>query len=569
MNTFQKKIKQIHKKMIQNNINIVLLRSTNKYFNTYTHHYNNEVKYISGFKGSVADAIITNNKHFLFIDGRYHEQAKLEAPHFIIKLHKHKTIEQSWIYFLSQLSQTTYYSIFINMNHISHALNKQIRKIILLSNITITYANKNFININNVNKKSFNIYINKYNININDKFKYIYKYYNNKYFFLITKLDDISWITNLYSNQFNFDSTFISIALILYYKTIIGIKFLKHIPIIYSRTTIIRENVFFIFIKKLHSHINKITINPCITSQQVYLKIKKYNLKIKKSKNIIAYIKSIKNKKEIKYIRKSIQNTDKVMFETIQLIIKKINSNKNISEQIIFNILKKKFIKYKAYKLSFMPCCAANQHSAIIHYTTLSTNTIYNKTLFLIDAGASYKYKLATDLTRTFFISNHDTYPNIQYKKIYTIVLKASIAGLKAKIPINTAAKNLDIIIRHIIKKCGFNYNHSSGHGIGIHVHESIPNISSNSNHILKLGNVFSIEPGIYIRHFIGIRLENIVYLKKDKNIKNYIKIYPLSFSPFDNKLINYNMLTVRESLFLKTFQKHYTQHKKNNKTIS
>ena len=96
----------------------------------------------------------------------------------------------------------------------------------------------------------------------------------------------------------------------------------------------------------------------------------------------------------------------------------------------------------------------------------------------------------------------------------------------------------------------GFVFNHGLGHGIGINVHEYPPNLSQNE--IAKTpildGMCFSIEPGLYKEGAFGIRLENSCYFK-DNKIHSFVKMN------YENKLINYDMLSEEEKEWLKSFE--------------
>jgi Xaa-Pro aminopeptidase len=102
------------------------------------------------------------------------------------------------------------------------------------------------------------------------------------------------------------------------------------------------------------------------------------------------------------------------------------------------------------------------------------------------------------------------------YDEIHAILETAIAAGVAAAKP-GMAASQLDNIVRDVITKAGYgdNFLHRTGHGLGIDVHE-LPNIAANSDAILGAGNVFSIEPGIYLPGRFGIRLEDIVILHDD-----------------------------------------------------
>ena len=108
----------------------------------------------------------------------------------------------------------------------------------------------------------------------------------------------------------------------------------------------------------------------------------------------------------------------------------------------------------------------------------------------------------------------------------------------------------LDNLARKFLKKKGFDYPHGTGHGVGyfLNVHEGPVAISKSYKIILRPGHVMSNEPGFYKKGRYGIRLENMIYVKRDKNnmfFKN------LTLVPFDKNLINFKLLTKKEKNYL------------------
>lgn len=97
-------------------------------------------------------------------------------------------------------------------------------------------------------------------------------------------------------------------------------------------------------------------------------------------------------------------------------------------------------------------------------------------------------------------------------------------------------------------QKEGFFFPHGLGHGVGIEVHEAPPVLSVNSKYKLKNNNIFTIEPGLYKENHFGIRLENTVYLEKNKKVS-------LSHFPYEKELINYEMLNKKEQKWLIDWQ--------------
>ena len=175
--------------------------------------------------------------------------------------------------------------------------------------------------------------------------------------------------------------------------------------------------------------------------------------------------------------------------------------------------------------------------------------------MFLMDSGGLYEGGYATDLTRTFLIGDKATQ---KQKEIFTYVLKGAIAGMSAKIPKDTVGAQVDAMVRAPIWAGGYNFAHGTGHGVGIAVHEAPPSVSSKSQLRFYEGQVFSIEPGIYIENFGGVRIENLCTVLEDPKDKDFWRVMPLTYSPLDKNLIEEKLLTPSEKKFLKWYDKGF-----------
>jgi len=130
----------------------------------------------------------------------------------------------------------------------------------------------------------------------------------------------------------------------------------------------------------------------------------------------------------------------------------------------------------------------------------------------VIDIGAKVG-GYAADLTRTICLGA----PDAKFKRVYDIVLGAQLAAL-AIVKEDMTGEAADNVARTVIKEAGHGdaFGHSLGHGVGLAVHEA-PRLGPNSTDVLKSGMVFSIEPGIYLPGWGGIRIEDLVTLEDGK----------------------------------------------------
>jgi Xaa-Pro aminopeptidase len=132
--------------------------------------------------------------------------------------------------------------------------------------------------------------------------------------------------------------------------------------------------------------------------------------------------------------------------------------------------------------------------------------------------------------------------------------LKGHIALSNARFPTDTTGAQLDPLARQFLWRYSCDYNHSTGHGIGycLNVHEGPGAISKNNNIPLQAGMIFSNEPGYYKENQFGIRLENMMLVKKETN--GFLSFETISLVPFDSKFINDDLLDTSEISWLKTY---------------
>ena len=179
----------------------------------------------------------------------------------------------------------------------------------------------------------------------------------------------------------------------------------------------------------------------------------------------------------------------------------------------------------------------------------------------MCDSGGQYSFG-TTDVTRTISFSKQKN----SIKNMYTKVLKGHIAVAQTNINKFNTGKKIDIRARYFLKKDGFDYAHGTGHGVGFfsNVHEGPQAISKYNTIKLEAGMILSNEPGYYKKNQFGIRIENLVYVKKQKK-KLFFE--NLTMAPIEKDLINYNLLTNFEKNYL--FKYHLNVYSKISKYLN
>lgn len=250
---------------------------------------------------------------------------------------------------------------------------------------------------------------------------------------------------------------------------------------------------------KKHPEIKSLGIEENSLTVSEHKNFKKHFKKLKDFK----IGRNIKDKKEIFKIEKACQLGDRVF----EFILKKIRPG--ISEkELAFAI--ELFIKQQGGELSFPAIVAFGANSSVPHHQAGDTK-LKKGDFLLLDFGVKLK-NYCSDMTRTVFFGT----PSEKQKKIYQAVSEAQKKAIELIQKGERKASRIDKVARDYIISQDFpNIPHSLGHGIGLEVHES-PHLSQKSRDILKEGVVFSIEPGIYLPGFGGVRIEDLFVLEKE-----------------------------------------------------
>ncbi len=264
-------------------------------------------------------------------------------------------------------------------------------------------------------------------------------------------------------------------------------------------------------IKLLGIEENNLTVSEHKLLKKHFKKIKHFNLE-----------RSVKEKRELEKIEKACQLGDKAF----KYILKKIKPG--ITEkQLAYEI--ENYIKINGADLSFPTIVAFGKNSSIPHHHTGDTvlpppalapkardHSAQEGLIILLDFGVKLD-NFCSDMSRTLILGKVSG----RQRKMYKAVLEAqkravNFINSSVKAGKQIRAGQVDKVAREYISSKGFpSIPHSLGHGIGLEVHEH-PSISFKSREILMVGMVFSIEPGIYIPGFGGIRIEDLFILEKE-----------------------------------------------------
>ncbi len=239
-------------------------------------------------------------------------------------------------------------------------------------------------------------------------------------------------------------------------------------------------------------------------SNYMILKNNFSNIKWVETSNSIEVIAAVKDQTEIDALKTAIEITDSVFDEIVPMIKEGVTENK------IAATMSYKFKEHGAEGDSYDPIVASGWRSALPH--ACPTDKCLEKGDFVVmDFGALYNGYHA-DMTRTIVVGA----ATAKHHEIYNIVLKSQLAGIK-KAKHGITGAEVDMACRSIINNAGYGeyFNHSTGHGLGLEVHTH-PRLSSLNKEPLLENYVVTIEPGIYLPKWGGVRIEDDCWIQKD-----------------------------------------------------
>jgi Xaa-Pro dipeptidase len=220
--------------------------------------------------------------------------------------------------------------------------------------------------------------------------------------------------------------------------------------------------------------------------------------------SFIRELRKVKDAKEIELMRKAAKLTSegmRVAYETVAPGIREYE----VAAEIEYAMRKQGSSGTAFETIVASGVCSAFPHGGC------SDKKIREGDLVVVDVGATYKF-YRSDMTRTLVAGK----PSEKQKKLYQIVKTAQETAFEAVTP-NVKTADVDGVARKIIADAGYDecFVHNLGHGVGLEVHEP-PTLSPDSKDVLAVGNVVTVEPGIYLVGYGGVRIEDTVLVQRN-----------------------------------------------------
>ena len=212
-------------------------------------------------------------------------------------------------------------------------------------------------------------------------------------------------------------------------------------------------------------------------------------------------LRTVKDEEELRLLARAVEIADQAFEEVAPSI------EPGVTEEEVAWELEKDMRERGADAIAFDIIVGAGPNGALPHHRA-GDKVIQRGEAVVIDMGARYQ-GYCSDLTRTLIMGE----PDETFRKVYDTVLRAQLLSEETVEPGMTGAE-CDAIARDVIAEAGYgdNFGHSLGHGVGLAVHE-LPRVGPNAEDVLEDGMVFTIEPGIYLSGWGGVRIEDMVVL--------------------------------------------------------
>ncbi len=299
-----------------------------------------------------------------------------------------------------------------------------------------------------------------------------------------------------------------------------------------------------------------VMIDPARTSDRLFRHVADSGARIIRAHDPIVLAKAKKNKVELRGIEKAHQRDGVAFAEFLSWLSSEFHGRPLSEIDLVRKLEGCRRATGELRDIAFDTICGSGPNGAIAHYrVTESTNrTINDNDVVVIDSGGQYEDG-TTDITRTLVFGN----PDEHVVRAYTLVLKGMIAMSRLRWPSGLAGCHIDAIARVPLWAFGLDYDHGTGHGVGAYldVHEGPHAISRRSDIPLEVGMIVSNEPGYYRTNRFGIRIENLLAVRRwdsGSGERGMLEFRTLTLAPLEHRLIDSSLLQQEEIDWLDSY---------------
>ncbi|MDA3809867.1 MAG: aminopeptidase P family protein [Spirochaetaceae bacterium] len=566
--TIHERISALRMQMEEKGLDAYIIPSEDPHGSEYVSPHWQSRKWISGFTGSAGTVVITKEYAGLWTDFRYYIQAAEELKDSDMDLFKFGTDGvppyDQWLVKNLNAGQV----VGINGKNFSASTAEELKTLLDKSKIMLNTDCSHIDRIWTEGRPSLPsgkvfLHDSKYNGKSRDEKLKKIRFQMNEHgatHHILTTLEDICWLFNIRGTDIDSIPVVISYAIIFLNKAYLFADLSKINDEVQKELK--KSSIGILPYDDIEKQLAAIDKKAIILADKTKTNIRLINainkdIEIKYEKNPTLLLKAIKNETEINNIRKVMESDGVAMVKFFKWVEENRTSQVHSELSLAAKLRSFRAMGEDFSGESFTPIPGYRAHGALCHYSAeeKSQYSIDEKGgLFLIDSGGQYPGG-TTDITRTITMGN----PTEQEIHDYTLVLKGHIALSLARFPAGTRGYQLDLLARMAMWKEGIDYGHGTGHGVGYYlsVHEGPQNISSRAVDVPLLpGMVISNEPGIYREGSHGIRIENLVLVKKEKETEfgSFNKFETLTLCPYEPALIDVKLLDNDEKVWINEY---------------
>lgn len=571
MSPIPQRLQQLRLTMQQQGVDAVLIPSSDPHLSEYLPGHWQGREYFSGFTGSVATLIVTQNFAGCWVDSRYWSQAENElAGTGVTMMKTHSAAATVYIEWLVQ-NLPAQAVVSVDGKVLGLATARALRSGLEEKNIVL---NTEHDILNAVWKERPSLptacvfeHVPPFaSTSRAEKLAMLRKAMRDKgaNWHFISTVDDIAWLLNMRGSDVSYNPVFIAHALIGIDNATLFIQEEKVPAAI--RTALKQDQIQ---LADYHSAAQALAQLPqdallLIDPRRITDGFKQAiaaHAQIKESLNPSVLMKSRKTDAEVACVRTAMEQDGAALCEFFAWLEENLGKTRITEITIDEQICAARARQTHFISPSFGTIAGFNANGAMPHYraTAESHTVIAGDGLLLIDSGGQY-LNGTTDITRVTGIGQ----VSAEQKRDFTLVLKGMIGLSRMRFPRGTYSTSLDTIARAPMWAHGINYGHGTGHGVGffLNVHEGPQSISGaipDANMVMEAGMITSNEPGIYRPGKWGVRIENLMLCTPSAKLENgefgeFLEFETLTLCPIDTRCMDMTLLDHTEKEWINTY---------------